>query len=80
MLASQSRQNSSVEIARGTIADRPWGITLATFARGGTSGQLTLIADQKRYSIAFERGRIVAARSPMIADSVARVALTSRRV
>lgn len=80
MRASQSRQNSSVEIARGTIADRPWAITLATFARAGTSGQLTLIADQKRYSIAFERGRIVAARSPMIADSVARVALTSRLV
>ena len=69
-----------VELSRGSIAERPWAITLATFARRGASGQLTLIADQKRYSIAFERGRIVAARSPMIADSAARVALTAHLI
>lgn len=73
-------QISSVELARGRIADRPWAITLATYARRGASGQLTLISEQKRYSIAFEAGSIVAARSPMTADSVARVALTSRLV
>lgn len=67
-----------MEVARGTIAERPWAITLATFARRGVSGQITLLADDKRYSIAFERGAVAAARSPMIADSVARVALTSR--
>lgn len=71
------RQIIDVELARGTIADRPWAITLATFARRGASGQLTLVADHKRYAIAFEDGAIVAARSPMSADSVARVALTS---
>jgi hypothetical protein len=65
-----------VELARGTIAERPWAITLATFARRGASGQITLLADAKRYAIAFERGAIVAARSPVAADSVARVALT----
>ena len=67
----------SVEVARGTIAERPWAITLATFARRGASGQITLLAGDKRYSIAFERGAIAAARSPMVADSAARVALTS---
>jgi hypothetical protein len=72
------RQIIAVELARGTIAERPWAITLAAFARRAATGQLTLLADQKRYSIAFERGAIVAARSPMTADGVARVALTSR--
>lgn len=69
-----------MELARGTIAERPWAITLATFARRRASGQLTLVADHKRYAIAFEDGAIVAARSPMSADSVARVALTNRFV
>jgi hypothetical protein len=66
-----------VEVARGTIAERPWAITLATFARRGVSGQLTLLAGDKRYSIAFEHGAVAAARSPMVADGVERVALTS---
>ncbi len=70
-------QINSVEVARGTIAERPWAITLATLARRGVSGQLTLVADDKRYAIAFERGFVSAARSPMSADGVARVALTS---
>ncbi|HSD90705.1 MAG TPA: hypothetical protein VLB44_24440 [Kofleriaceae bacterium] len=70
-----------MELARGTLADRRWALTLATFARRGTSGQITLVgADQKRYSIALDQGSIVAARSPMSADGVARVALTSRLV
>jgi hypothetical protein len=37
-----------VELARGTIVERPWAITLATFARRGASGQITLLADAKR--------------------------------
>jgi tetratricopeptide (TPR) repeat protein len=80
MSGVEFRQIITVELARGTLADRPWAITLATYARRGASGQLTLIADQKRYSIALSGGAIVAARSPMTADSVARVALTSRLV
>lgn len=69
-----------MELARGTVGDtKPWAITLATFARRGTSGQITLAAnDGKRYSIALDRGMIVAARSPAIADTVARIALTTR--
>ena len=73
---AQCRQIISVELARGTIAERPWAITLATYARRGSSGQITLLADDKRYSIAFERGAIIGARSPMSADGAARVALT----
>ncbi|HUS31350.1 MAG TPA: hypothetical protein VMZ53_22720 [Kofleriaceae bacterium] len=69
-----------MELARGTVGeDRPWAITLATFARRGTSGQITLLADDgKRYSIALDRGMVVAARSPAIADTVGRIALTTR--
>ena len=68
-----------MELARGTIEERPWALTLARFARRSASGQITLLdGDGKRYAIAFDRGLIVAARSPMTADSVARVALTNR--
>jgi len=48
-------------------------------SRRGTTGQITLVAeDSKRYSLALDRGVIVAARSPSIADTVARIALTMR--
>jgi hypothetical protein len=74
------RMMDLVELARGTVTDRPWALTLATLARRGVTGQITLVSDGKPYSIAFDRGSIVAARSPMTADSVARVALTSHLV
>jgi hypothetical protein len=77
MVNREIRQIIVVELSRGTIAECPWAITLAMFARRGATGQITLIADDKRYAIAFERGAIVAARSPMSADGTARVALTS---
>lgn len=66
-----------MELARGTVGDHAWSITLATLARRGFSGQLTLqAADGTRFVLAFERGAVVAARSPLAADSVARIALT----
>lgn len=70
-----------MELSRGTVGERSWAVTLATLARRGFTGQLTLFTpDQKRYAIAFERGSIVAARSPLVADSVARIALTGHYV
>jgi len=66
-----------VELARGTVGERPWALTLATLARRGFTGQLSLHAsDGTRYAMAFDRGLVVAARSPLVADSVARIALT----
>lgn len=62
------------------MTDRPWALTLAQVARRGVTGEITLVSDNKQYVIAFERGAIVAARSPMTADGVIRVALTSHLI
>jgi hypothetical protein len=62
---------------RGSIGDRPWGLTLGAIASRRHTGQLTLDSDGKRYCIAFDDGAIVAATSPVAADAIARIALTS---
>lgn len=62
---------------RGSVNDRPWGLTLGAIALRRHTGQLTIEADGKRYCIAFEDGAIIAATSPMAADAIARVALTN---
>ena len=62
---------------RGSITDRPWGLTLGAIALRRHTGQLTIDSDGKRYCIAFDDGAIVGASSPMAADAIARVALTN---
>ena len=62
---------------RGSISDRPWGLTLGAIALRRHTGQLTLESDGKRYAVAFDDGAIVAATSPVAADAIARIALTS---
>ena len=62
---------------RGSVTDRPWGLTLGAIAVRGHTGQLTVDSDGKRYAIAFDGGTIVAASSPAAADAVARIALTN---
>ena len=64
------------ELARGTVADRPWGRTLAALGLRGLTGQLTLTADGKRYQLAFGEGAVVGASSPLASDAAARIALT----
>ena len=64
------------ELTRGTVADRPWGRTVAALALRGLSGQLTLSSDGKQYQIAFEQGAVVGAASPLASDSAVRLALT----
>src|SRR5437867_12071306 len=69
------------ELESGTVADRPWGITLAVLGLGARTGQLTLFgADEKTFQIAFFRGALVGATSPIAADAAVRVALTSRYI
>src|SRR5438105_4128268 len=68
------------ELARGTVADRPWGRTLAALGLRGLSGQLTIASDGKDYRIAFARGAVVAAASPIATDATVRIALTANLV
>src|SRR5436190_6394188 len=66
---------------RGTLSERPWGLTLASFSASRADGQLTLTAaDGKLYCVAFAGGAIVGASSPFASDSAARVALTAQVV
>lgn len=64
------------ELARGTLADRPWGRTLGTLAQRVFTGQLTLGADGKRYEIAFLGGAVAGAGSPLASDFAVRIAMT----
>jgi curved DNA-binding protein CbpA len=64
------------ELARGRVADRPWGRTFATLGLRGLTGQLSVLADGKRFAVGFDRGAVVAAASPLASDAAARVALT----
>ena len=68
------------ELARGSVADRPWGRTFATLGLRALTGQLSLVADGKRFVVAFDQGAVVAAASPLTADAAVRVALTSHLV
>src|SRR5215470_15577856 len=62
---------------RGSITDRPWGLTLGAIALRRYTGQLTIDSDGKRYCIAFDDGAVVAATSAQAADAIARIALTN---
>ncbi|MDQ3370442.1 MAG: hypothetical protein M3680_33900, partial [Myxococcota bacterium] len=64
------------ELTRGTVADRPWGRTLAALGLRGVTGQLTLVSDGRIYELAFAGGAVVGASSPLGSDSAARIAVT----
>ena len=69
------------EIESGRVQDRPWGATLAALARAGQTGVLRLRSvDDKLHRIAFTRGKIVGAMSPLSVDAIARIALASKLV
>src|SRR5438270_336336 len=68
------------ELARGSVGDRPWGLTFAALGLRGLSGQLTLTTEGKRYCVAFSRGAIVGASSPLATDAAIRAALTANLV
>jgi hypothetical protein len=67
-------------VTTGSIEERAWGATLFALALRGETGQLTIDVADKRYCIAFERGAIVGASSPLASDAAARIALTSHLV
>lgn len=64
-------------VARGTVADRPWGRTLSFVADRRFSGELITELDGRRYVVGFEAGAVVAAASPLATDAAVRVALTA---
>ena len=64
------------ELARGTVSDRPWGLTLGALGLRGLTGQLVLTADGKRYQVAFDGGAVVGATSPLATDAAVRIAMT----
>src|SRR5690348_13030019 len=72
-----AHRGGAVMEVRGSVTDRPWGVTLGAIALRRHTGQLTLESDGKRYCIAFDQGAIVGASSPMAADAISRVALTN---
>lgn len=70
-----------MELARGSVSDRPWGQTLGVLAVRRASGQLTLQADDgKQYCIALDDGMVVGATSPPSADSAVRIALANHMI
>jgi len=63
--------------SRSSVVDRPWGVTLGVLGLEDRTATLTLhAADHKLYRVAFFRGAVVGATSPLAVDSVVRVALT----
>jgi hypothetical protein len=62
------------------VSDRPWGATLGALAMTARTVQLTLHSDEKVFRISFDRGAVMAASSPLAADSAARVALASHLI
>jgi len=65
------------ELTRGSVVDRPWGMTLGALGLRGLTGQVQLHGvDGKRYQIAFHGGAVVAAASPLASDAAVRIAMT----
>lgn len=70
----------TVQLVVGSVCDRPWGTTLASLAQRKLCGELVVTADNKRCAIGLLDGAVIAATTSFVADSIARVALTSHLV
>ena len=67
-------------VARGTIADRPFGRTFHAIAARSFTGDLIIEQAGKRFSVGWQGGVVVAASSPLPADAIARIALTAQLI
>src|SRR5688500_17120797 len=67
-------------LARGSVTDRPWGLTFGALGVRGLTGELAVTSDGKPYRVAFDQGAIVAAHSPLVSDAAVRIALTANLI
>jgi len=67
------------ELAR-TISDAPWGQTLAAYGQRAWSGTLTVVNDDRKFSVMFDRGAVIDASSPLATDAAVRVALLGQLI
>ena len=66
---------SEADQDRGRVEDAPWALTLAALGRSGRTGQITVrTAIGKVHAIAFSKGSLIGASSPLAVDTVARIA------
>jgi hypothetical protein len=73
--------SNSTAIVGGSIADGPWGTTLAGFTLQRITGELVVTEpDGKQVRVAFRQGVVVGAASPFAADSAVRIAMTERLI
>ena len=69
-----------MQVARGKVADRPWGAALFALARRSLTGQLTVTGTDQQCCIAWQGGAIVGASSTFAADTAVRIALAHHLV
>ena len=67
------------ELAR-TISDAPWGQTLAAYGQRAWSGTLTVVNDDRKFSVMFDHGAVIDASSPLATDAAVRVALLGQLI
>jgi len=67
-------------LARGSVTDRPWGLTFGALGVRGLTGELAVVVDGKAYRVAFNQGIIFGATSPLASDAAVRVAMTSNLI
>ena len=67
------------ELAR-TISEAPWGQTLAAYGQRAWSGTLTVVSEDRKFSVLFDRGAVIDASSPLATDAAVRVALIGQLI
>ena len=70
---------SDADHDRGRVEDAPWALTLAALGKSGRTGQITVRTTAgKVHVIAFSKGSVIGASSPMAVDTVTRIATSLR--